>query len=101
MIIRFEESKSKIIRELKKRVPNLICPICKKSEMILMDGFFDNFGQKIINTKKTELAKRSIPTVMIICKQCGHVLQFAIGAFGLLPINKKKERKKTEHGTES
>lgn len=83
----FEDLKSKIVEELNKRIPNLHCPICDSKEMILTDGFFNHLLNKEISGNLI-IGGPSIPTVTIICKKCGHIMEFAVGVLGLLP---KKE----------
>ena len=86
----FEELKPKIIEELQKRAPRLKCPVCNHNRMTLVDGFFNRPIQKDLSGAFV-LGGPSIPTVGIVCENCGNLLEFAVGVLGLLPPQDKKE----------
>lgn len=96
----FDEIKNKIVDELKKRAPNLSCPVCGSGAMpksdgpfiqkilvqhklILVDGFFNKSLQKDVSGNIV-IGGPTVPTVGIICENCGYLMEFAIGALGLL-----------------
>lgn len=83
MILKFDDIKQKIVEELNKRVPNLKCPICSNGEMILADGFISHQLNKEL-TGNFILGGPTIPVVAVICKHCGHTMEFSVGALGLL-----------------
>lgn len=81
-----KELKTKITEILKRRDALTPCPRCGKTEFILADGLFTNILQTDLHSPK--LYGRSLPTAIIICKNCGYVMQHAIGILGLLDNNK-------------
>ena len=88
-MINFEEQKVKIVEELNKRIQNLQCPVCHSKEMMLSDGFYYHPINKEVSGNLV-IGGPSIPTVAVICKNCGYFMEFAVGILGLLP---KKEEK--------
>ncbi|MDD3580081.1 MAG: hypothetical protein PHW74_03550 [Desulfobacca sp.] len=77
-----KELKDKIIKALEARQAKLPCPRCGHQSFIILDGFFNP-------TLQTEgevqvRAGPSVPTVVVICKQCGFISQHALGVLGLL-----------------
>lgn len=82
----FEELKPKIIEELNKRAPNLKCPACENRKMILIDGFLNRPLQKEISGNFV-IGGPSVPTVVIACETCGHLMEFAAGVLGVLKNN--------------
>jgi hypothetical protein len=91
----FNDNKAKIIEELIKKVPNLECPICHNKNFEFGGGYFAHDLQKNLNNRS--IGGINIPTVPLICKTCGYLLEFAVGTFGLLP---KKEDNKEENKIE-
>jgi len=79
----FEGNKEKIVSELNKRAPNFKCPICTKATLTLGGGFFANDLQQDLSQR--QMGGINIPTVPIICGNCGYVMEFAAGVLGLLP----------------
>lgn len=90
-----EEEKSKIIEELEKRIKakgkTLTCPICSNNNFVLSDGYTRRFLNDKIN--QITLGGLNIPSISVICKNCGHIIDFSLGVLGLLP---KEEGKKDE-----
>lgn len=83
------EQKEKIKSELLKKVPNLVCPMCQNKSFSMADGFFSNTLQA--DFKSLALGGQAIPTIGIICNNCGFVSQHAVGRLGLLSANEKTE----------
>lgn len=84
----FEELKVKVIEELKKRAPDLKCPVCSSPtaphrKLILVDGLFNRSIQKDVSGGIV-IGGPTVPTVGVICENCGYVMEFSIGALGLL-----------------
>jgi len=77
------EQKQKIGDEFNVRIQALTCPICQKKDFYMADGYFSNNLQDNISTFTIE--GQSIPTIPIICTNCGFVSQHALGILGLLP----------------
>lgn len=85
------EQKKKVGEALQKRQPNLACPMCQNKNFIMADGYFNNSMQT--NLEGFELGGPSIPTVAIICNNCGFVSQHALGVLGLLPKDLNAKQK--------
>jgi hypothetical protein len=79
------EQREKIKEELVKKVPNLTCPMCQNKSFAMAEGYFSNTLQADLNS--IALGGQAIPTIGIICNNCGFVSQHAIGRLGLLPKN--------------
>lgn len=85
----FEQLKQQIVDALKKKAPNLKCPACQSSEFIFVDGFFANDLQADLSRR--QMGGMNIPTVPIVCKNCGYIMEFAVGSLGLLPKPENKQ----------
>lgn len=81
------EQKEKIKEELLKKVPVLTCPICQNKSFSMAEGYFSNTLQA--DFKSLALGGQAIPTIGIICNNCGFVSQHAIGRLGLLSKNEE------------
>jgi DNA-directed RNA polymerase subunit M/transcription elongation factor TFIIS len=89
----FENSKKQIIEKLQKKVTNFECPVCKNKEFMLVGGYFAHDLQEDLNNRR--IGGINIPTVPLICKNCGYIAEFAAGNLGLLPkVEDKKQEKK-------
>lgn len=78
------EEKQKIIDTLSSKGANQPCPRCGRDKFILMDGYFNQSLQNSVSANLT-LGGPSVPSVAIICNNCGFISQHAIGILGLLP----------------
>ena len=87
----FENNKQNIVATLNKKVENLKCPICATSSFALGGGFFAHDLQQDLSQR--QMGGINIPTIPIICTNCGYVMEFAAGTLGLLP--KKEEQAET------
>jgi len=88
-----KELKEKIVKELNGRIEKLNkdfkCPICKNKNFSVIDGFTKrNIDQNlsVINFGQ------NVPSISIVCTNCGYIADFAIGALRFLP-NKEEENK--------
>lgn len=87
----FEENKKKIISKLIEKVKDLECPICHKTNFEFGGGYFAHDLQDDLKSRK--LGGVNIPTVPLVCKNCGYLLEFAAGTLDLLPKSEKEESK--------
>ena len=78
-----EEIKNKLIS----KAPNLTCPMCKNQAFTMADGYFINTMHE--DLKALALGGKAIPTIGLICNNCGFVSQHALGRLGLLPKETK------------
>lgn len=63
-----------------------MCPLCRQSGFQLFPGYFVNIVQQDIGVVKLE--GKSIPVVILMCKNCGFVSQHSLASLGLLPEGK-------------
>jgi predicted nucleic-acid-binding Zn-ribbon protein len=78
-----EENKKKIIDKLNQKGVKPVCPMCGNTSFSLADGYLSNTIQGTVGLGFV-IGGPSIPTVAIICKNCGFTSQHALGALGLL-----------------
>ncbi len=80
--------KEDIIKKINERAKNLRCPVCSNVHMIIGDGYFAHDIQKDFTNRI--MGGKNIPTIPIICSNCGLVREFSVGILGLL--SKKDEK---------
>lgn len=90
--------KEKIIQELNHKLGSsgAKCPMCGNTHFIIADGYFNNFIQDDLNDIK--LGGPSIPSISIICSNCGFISQHALGFLGLLPRHNNNEQEGENNG---
>ncbi len=86
------DQKKKIVEALEKRKHGLTCPMCQNKNFIMADGYFNNNMQTDFGS--FSIGGPAIPTIAIVCSNCGFVSQHALGVLGLLP--KEENNKKDE-----
>ena len=69
------------------------CPMCGDGEFLIVDGYVIPVLQN--GVKNLKLSGISLPTAAATCNRCGYIIQFALGAFGLME-EKEKENVKSE-----
>ena len=79
------EQKEKIKVELLRKIPTLTCPMCHNKGFTMADGYFLNSMQ--VDLTSVSLGGQAIPTIAVICNNCGFISQHALGSLGLLPKN--------------
>lgn len=84
----FKNNEPKIIQAINEKIPNLRCPICSSTGFVLADGYFAHDIQPDLSSRR--MGGPNIPTVPVICKNCGYLMEFAAGTLNLLP---KKDEK--------
>lgn len=89
----FQSQIQKIIDTLKSKAGDFQCPICRSKNFSLNDGYFAHDLQA--NLKERVIGGRNIPTIPVVCTQCGYMLEFAVGTLGLLP-DKEQSQTATE-----
>ena len=94
-----EEQQKKIVATLKEHGVKLQCPMCNNTRFDLLDGYFNEPIQKTIPGHV--LGGPSIPSVGIVCTQCGFISHHALGALGLMPLSGGTERQKAPTNEEA
>jgi predicted nucleic-acid-binding Zn-ribbon protein len=80
-----EDDKKKIVDKLKEKGVRTTCPMCNNNKFVLADGYFSHPIQGNIQSGLV-IGGPAIPTIAIICTNCGFTSEHALGALGLLPI---------------
>lgn len=78
-----EDQKQKIIKALDKAGATLPCPRCGTGHFSLVDGYFNHPIQTTLGG--LVIGGPSVPSVVVVCNQCGFISQHALGALNLLP----------------
>lgn len=84
-----EEKKRQIANALSIRTGNFVCPICHQSRYTLLDGYFVDVIQD--KYQGMQLGGRLLPSVMLVCNNCGHLESFSLGVLGLMESEEIKE----------
>ena len=82
----YKNNESLIVEKLKEKIPNMKCPLCSGTDFVLGDGYFAHDIQSDLQSR--QMGGKNVPTIFVICKKCGYLLEFSAGVLGLLP---KKE----------
>ena len=75
--------KQKVLEALDKAGANLPCPRCGNGHFSLVDGYFNHPIQTSLGG--LVIGGPSVPSVVVVCNQCGFISQHALGALNLLP----------------
>ncbi len=84
-----ESEKKEIIQKLSDRNMKTVCPMCGQNKFIIADGYFNHPMQP--NLQGFIIGGPSIPSIAIVCSNCGFMSQHALGVLGLLKGNKKAQ----------
>lgn len=87
-----KEKIDKILKELKKRGVSKTCPMCGNKHFSIAPAYFVNLLQTSVGN--LSLGGKSIPSIPIICTNCGFISQHAIGILGIVPKESPEESKK-------
>jgi hypothetical protein len=80
-----EERKKQIISALNQRVSGFVCPICHQARFTFVDGYTVDPVQE--DYRGMQLGGKMIPSVMLVCSNCGHIDRFSLGVLGLMENN--------------
>lgn len=86
------EEKKRYVGLLQSKHVNVHCPMCNNTNFIIADSFIRNDLQS--NLKSINIGGPSIPSIAIICSQCGFISQHAIGVLGLLKNEEESKNAK-------
>jgi hypothetical protein len=78
----FSKFQQTIMDAIEKRVTNIKCPICKNNNFAVLDGYTRRFLNKDLN--KVQIGSQNLPSATVICHSCGYIMDFSIGALGLM-----------------
>lgn len=83
------EEKQKISNALQQKQALLPCPRCDKQKFTLLEGYFNQTIQQDLQAGLT-IGGPSVPSVVVVCDNCGYMSQHALGVLGLLPKNQNE-----------
>ncbi len=84
-----QEEKKEIIKRFSEKGVKIICPMCNHNQFVIADGYFNNSLQLKLGV--FSLGGPSIPSIPIVCSNCGFISQHALGVLNLLPEEEKKK----------
>lgn len=82
--------KQKIVDALSERKAAQPCARCNEKTFTLLEGYFNQSIQQNL-TKGMVVGGPSIPSVVVVCNNCGYMSQHALGVLGLMPENSDKK----------
>lgn len=77
-----EETKQAIVAQLQARHVGTKCPMCGNPKFAIADGYITHPVQS--SPQAFSVGGNAVPTVALICTNCGFLSQHALGALGLL-----------------
>lgn len=89
-----QQEKDRIIKILQERKAILNCPRCANNNFTLIDGYFNQPFQPELSNNLV-IGGPAIPSIAVICTNCGFLSQHAIGVLGLLPQQKQNSNDTT------
>lgn len=93
-----KEEKQTIVSKLNNRINSgdIKCPMCGNKHFIIADGYFNTPMQDNLNGIK--IGGQSIPSIAIVCNNCGFISSHALGILGLLPKQTGDSQKGGDNG---
>jgi len=85
-----KKEKERIINILRKRKLLSKCPMCANRSFTIADGYFKHSIDAKL--KGFVLGGPSIPSIGLVCNNCGFISQHALGVLGLLSKNKSNSK---------
>lgn len=76
-----QDEKEEIVAKLKGKIEPLKCPVCGHQDFVLVDGYTRRTLSDRID--QIMISGISVPSISIICNNCGYILDFAMGTLGL------------------
>jgi len=84
------EQRNELIDALIERIPDISCPICHGKSFTIADGFALNPLQEGFQSF-TMTGEKMIPSIYMICNNCGFMSQHALGLLKLIKLEVKEE----------
>ena len=88
------EKKAELIQALTERLSKSdkrsVCPMCGHTHFTIADAYLSNTLQADFNS--VTLGGPSIPSLAIICTNCGFISQHSLGILGLLPAEVSRDK---------
>lgn len=81
-----EDQKQVIYKTLKAKIDKFECPMCKKGNFTIVDSY--TFSLLTDDYKNLKIGQgKALPSVPIVCTNCGFISHHALGVLGLLDNN--------------
>lgn len=80
--------KDRLVSIISAKIPNAVCPMCQHNSFVLADGYFNIPISNSMND--VVLGGTTIPSIGVICTNCGFISLHALGILGLLNDNNRK-----------
>ena len=87
-----EEQRNKIIKALTQRVSDFVCPFCHQAKYTFIEAYSVEPVQN--DYKGLQIGSKMLPSVMLVCGNCGHVDKFSLGVLGLMEGESKHPQDK-------
>lgn len=91
------EDVNAIAKALTSKIPSLRCPMCGKGPFTFVNGYIYNHLHE--DYRHVVIGTHGIPSIVIVCNNCGFMSQHALGALGLLHNNQPQIVEKEENST--
>ena len=91
-----QKQKELIVNKLTQKLieKGIRCPMCGKDHFFIADGYFYNDLQDNLNGF-TIGGSMALPTIPIVCANCGFVSQHALGVLGVSPESQNDNHNNT------
>lgn len=77
-----DQTKVAILNEINKKFPSgLRCPLCHNGNFSMIDSLTSKSLTEILEGGKVP-NRNAVPTVSLVCKTCGNVIDFALHVLG-------------------
>jgi hypothetical protein len=99
-----EEIINKLTKRIESKKTELKCPICNTLDFDLAKGF--STRSMSLEYKKLQLGKNVIPSISLVCTNCGYILDFSlktldfVGKFDEIFKKEQEELEKEEKNDE-
>lgn len=87
-ILSYDE-KRRIIKTISDKGAKLPCSRCDQDKFTLLDGYFKPIIKSSL-TDDVDYKMPSVPSVVLICNNCGYIIQHAMGMLELIPRETEK-----------
>lgn len=83
------ERKKEIADRLNEKFRHASCPMCRHNSFTMLDDYLTKNLQP--NFHELSIGGPVVPTVAIVCTNCGFISEHALGVLGLVPPDETKK----------
>lgn len=84
-----QEQRDEIVRILRERGANQPCEVCTRNNFTIMDTAVHMSVRDL--TGAIQIPGTTLPTVAVLCTNCGNIRFHALGILGLLPREQQQQ----------